>query len=214
MEQIAFDVLETLKWRYAVKKFDTKRLPEETVATILEAGNLTASSYGLQPWRILVVENPELRAAIKEHAWGQTQVVDASHLLVICRQTELTEQDITDFTVRMSQARNIPVEELEPYRQMMLSTTVQARTPEALAEWMAKQSYIVLGNLLAACAALGVDSVPMEGFSAEAVDQVLGLKEKGLASVTMLPIGYRSEQDPFAGQAKVRRPLEEVVRYI
>ncbi|GAA4822728.1 NAD(P)H-dependent oxidoreductase [Algivirga pacifica] len=204
------DIIEKLNWRYATKKFDTKKLPQETVEQIIEAGNLTASSYGLQPWKIVVVENPEVREQLVEYSWGQAQVKDASHLLVIARQADINADDVEAFIENIVATRGVPAEALSDYKNMMLST-ISRLDESAKQVWMDKQAYIVLGNLLTVCAALNVDTCPMEGFVPAEYDRILGLVDKGLQSVLVLPIGYRAEDDTYQHLKKVRKPLEEAV---
>ncbi|MBD0405397.1 NAD(P)H-dependent oxidoreductase [Flammeovirga sp. EKP202] len=205
------NIIESLNWRYATKKFDaTKKIDEATVQTILEAGNLSASSYGLQPWTIVVVKTPELREALVPHAWGQKQVADASHLIVIARTADLTVEDVEAFIQNVASTRGIPADALGDYKGMMVNT-VNNLSPEDKDTWVAKQAYIVLGNLLTACAQLEVDSTPMEGFVPAEVDKVLGFEELGLKSTILLPIGYRAEDDDYQHLAKVRKPLDEAI---
>lgn len=202
------NIIEKLNWRYATKKFSTEKLPQATVDTILEATTLTASSYGLQPWKVVIVENPALREELVEHSWNQAQVKDASHLLVICRQTDLTTDDVTSYITNISETRGIPAESLEGFQKMMLGGLDAGSFSET---WMKNQAYIVLGNLLTVCATLGVDSCPMEGFVAEKYDEILGLKDKGLNSVLVCPIGYRAEDDTYQHLKKVRKPIKDTV---
>ncbi|NLR90448.1 NAD(P)H-dependent oxidoreductase [Flammeovirga agarivorans] len=205
------NLIESLNWRYATKKFDaSKKINQATVNTILEAGNLSASSYGLQPWKLVLVETPELRQKLVEHAWGQQQVADASHLIVIARDADLTAEDVEAFVKNVATTRELPEEALADYKGMMLNT-VNTLPAEAKDVWVSKQAYIVLGNLLAACAQLGVDSTPMEGFVPEKFDEVLGLDKHGLKSTVILPIGYRAEDDAYQHLAKVRKDINEVV---
>ncbi|MBB6458954.1 NAD(P)H-dependent oxidoreductase [Flammeovirga kamogawensis] len=204
-------LLDSLKWRYATKKFDaSKKVDETTLNTILEAGNLSASSYGLQPWKLVVVETKELREELLAHSWGQKQVVDASHLIVIAREANLTADHVNTFADNVKAARNLPEEAIADYRGMMLNT-VNSLPDEVKDIWNSKQAYIVLGSLLAACADLKVDSTPMEGFVPEKYDEVLGFDKLGLKSTVILPIGYRAEDDGYQHLAKYRKPLDEVV---
>ncbi|WP_052432289.1 NAD(P)H-dependent oxidoreductase [Flammeovirga pacifica] len=207
-------IIESLNWRYATKKFDsTKKLDEATVNTILEAGNLTASSYGLQPWKIIVVKNEDVRKQLVEHSWGQNQVVDASHLIVIARHSALSVDDVQAYIDNIVKTREIPEEAIADFKGMMVNT-VSSINDQDKDVWVAKQAYIVLGNLLNACAELKVDSTPMEGFLPEKYDEVLGLAEHGLKSTVVLPIGYRAEDDVYQNLKKVRKPLSESVMYI
>ncbi len=205
------NIIEKFKWRYAVKKFDTRRkLTKDQLAYLLEAINLAPTSYGLQPFRVLVIEDQAIREKLKAQSWGQGQVTDASQLIVFAAQTQLTGKDVDAFIANISKTRNIPVEALAEYEGMM-KNTIQSRTPEQLTQWAARQAYISLGFLLSAAAAANIDACPMEGFSNEAFDDLLGLKEKGLTSVVMATVGYRSEDDAYQNLAKVRKPLEEII---
>ncbi|ANQ47818.1 NAD(P)H-dependent oxidoreductase [Flammeovirga yaeyamensis] len=207
-------IIESLNWRYATKKFDpTKKLDEATVNTILEAGNLSASSYGLQPWKIIVVKNEEIRQQLVEHSWGQQQVVDASHLLVIARHSAIAESDVQAFIENISETRGIPQEALAEYKGMM-TNTVNNLSDQDKDVWVGKQAYIVLGNLLAVCAELKVDSTPMEGFVPDKYDEILGLDKLGLKSTVLLPIGFRAEDDDYQQLKKVRKSLSDSVLYI
>lgn len=205
------NIIEKLKWRYAVKKFDTRRkLTNDQLAYLLEAINLAPTSYGLQPFKVLLVEDKAIREKLKAQAWGQGQVTDASQLIIFAAQTKLSAKDVDAFVANISKTRNIPVEGLAEYEGMM-KNTIQSRTPEQLTQWAARQAYIALGFLLSAAASANIDACPMEGFSNEAFDDLLGLKEKGLTSVVMATVGYRSEDDGYQNLAKVRKPLEEII---
>ncbi|MEH0156798.1 NAD(P)H-dependent oxidoreductase [Limibacter armeniacum] len=204
------NVIEKLNWRYATKKFSTEKLPQDKVDTILEAATLTASSYGLQPWSIVVVNDPAVREQLVEHSWGQMQVKDASHLLVIARQSDMTPAHVEAYIDNIVNTRNIPADAVAGFKDTMLGT-VNSLSAEDKALWMSKQAYIVLGNLLTVCATLDVDACPMEGFIPEKYDEILGLKEKGLASVLVLPIGIRAEDDSFQHMKKVRKSLEDTI---
>lgn len=205
------NIIEKLKWRYAVKKFDTRRkLTNDQLAYLLEAINLAPTSYGLQPFKVLLVEDKAIREKLKAQAWGQGQVTDASQLIIFAAQTQLSAKDVDAFVANISKTRNIPVEALAEYEGMM-KNTIQSRTPEQLTQWAARQAYIALGFLLSAAASANIDACPMEGFSNEAFDDLLGLKEKGLTSVVMATVGYRSEDDGYQNLAKVRKPLEEII---
>ena len=204
-------LLETLSWRYAVKKFDAeKKLSEEQLQLLLEVLRLTPSSYGLQAWKFVVVENSDLRRELIKHSWNQDQVADASHLLVLCRKSSLNGEDVEQFVQEIAETRGVSTEELAGYENMM-KVAVEGRTKDERAVWMEKQLYIALGNLMTACASLGIDSCPMEGFDAGAYDELLSLEEKGLNAVLVVPVGYRAEDDAYAPLAKVRKPLDELI---
>ena len=177
-----------LSWRYATKKFDaTKKLSAEAFETLLEALRLTPSSFGLQPWKFVVVENPSVREELVTHSWGQRQVADASHLLVLCRKTALDASQVESYIADMIQKTGAPAEALQGYKDTMLGF-IQNLSPEMAASWAEKQVYIALGNALTVAASMQIDACPMEGFSKADYDRVLGLPELGLASVLVLPV--------------------------
>lgn len=203
---------ESLLWRYATKSFDAnKKVSEDLFAQVMEAARLAPSSFGLELWKFVVVENPELRAKIREAAWNQGQVTDASHLVVLCRQADVNASDVEDLIARMTQTRELEdSSSLEGYKQMMLGM-IEHMDGDKKANWMSKQVYLALGFLMAQASELAVDTCPMEGFDAAKVDEILGLADQNLRSVVLCPIGYRSEDDKYASLAKVRRSMEEVL---
>ena len=206
--------IDTRLWRYATKKFDaTKTISTDKLETLLEAGRLSASSYGLQPYHIFVITNPELRTQLRAASWGQSQVTDASHLVVIASQTNFGEELIDAYIQTTSATRGVPVADLQQYADFMKSSFAE-RSQEQKAQWTAKQAYIVLGNLLQAAAELEIDSCPMEGFDAAQYDAILGLEEKGLTTAVLLPIGYRSEEDATQHHAKVRKSTETLFTHL
>ncbi|WP_228896154.1 NAD(P)H-dependent oxidoreductase [Pseudoduganella aquatica] len=206
------DLLEVLKWRYATKKMEpTKAVPQEKVDRILEAVRLTASSSGLQPYEVFVVTNPELREQIKPHAWNQGQVTDCSHLLVFAAWDNYTADRINQMFDLVNEERGIKNEGWEAYRQQLLNTYPQ-RDAETNYAHAARQAYIGVGTALIAAAQEQVDSVPMEGFDPAKVDEILKLRERGLRSVVMLPLGYRAgDGDWLVNLKKVRRPREQFI---
>lgn len=205
------DFLQALNWRYATKSFDaTKKIPAETLELLLEALRLAPSSYGLQPWKFVVVENAELREKLKVVSWNQGQITDASALIVLCRKEPFGEADVEAYVQDTAKTRGEAVENLEGYKQMMLGS-VKGRDEAAMAVWTSKQVYLALGVLLSAAAVNGIDTCPMEGFDAAQYDEILGLKEKGLRSVVLCPVGYRSETDKYATAKKVRFAQADLV---
>ena len=206
------ELLQALNWRYAVKSFDaTKKVPEDVFAQIMEATRLAPSSFGLELWKFVVVENSELRAKVREVSWNQAQVTDASHLVVLCRQADVTPADVEAFIARTATTRGLTdVSVLDGYKQMILGT-VNALDASSKASWMGKQVYLALGFMIAEASELGVDTCPMEGFDSAKVDAILGLEAMGLKSVVLCPVGYRSAEDKYAELAKVRRSKEEVL---
>lgn len=208
-------LIESMKWRYATKVFDpSQKLSEDQLNLLLEVANLTPTSYGLQAIRVVLVENKELREQIMPHAWGQKQVVDASHLLVLAAVLpEKLEENAMRHIDLTAQTRGVAVESLDGYKNMVLNT-IKNRSSEELLTWASKQAYIMLGNLMTAAAELGIDTCPMEGFVPDQVDQVLDMKSKGLRTVLMLPVGFRSLEDKYATLPKVRMPLAQFVQRI
>jgi nitroreductase/dihydropteridine reductase len=206
------NLIELLNWRYATKKFDaTKAVPEDKVAHILEAIRLTASSSGLQPYHVLVVTNPELRAQIKPNAWGQGQVTDGSHLLVFAAWDDYTPERINEAFDLVNDVRGFKNEGWEAYRQQVLAS-YPPRGAEVNYQHAARQAYIAVGTALLAAAEVGVDATPMEGFDPAKVDEILGLRAKGLRSVVLLPLGYRDATgDWLVKLKKARRPLAQLV---
>ena len=206
------NLLNTLKWRYATKKMDkSKVVPQEKVDRILEAIRLTATSSGLQPYEVFVVTNDEIRQKIVPYAWNQAQITDCSHLLVFAAWDNYTEARINHMFDLVNDVRGFVNEGWENYRKMVLAT-YPPRDAEVNYQHAARQAYIGLGTALIAAAEEGVDSTPMEGFVPEKVDEILGLKEKGLRSVILLPLGYRADEgDWLVNLQKVRRPKEDFV---
>lgn len=202
-------LINDLQWRYATKNMNGETVPTEKLNTILDAINLSATSYGLQPFTVLVVTNTDTKAAIQAAAYNQAQVGSSSHVLVFTVPEKLTAADIEQFINNVATTRNIPVDALEGYKQMMLNT-VGALPAEQQQIWSTKQAYIALGTALAAAAEQKIDACPMEGFDAVKVDEILGLKESGLKSVVILPLGFRAETDATAHYKKVRKPNDEL----
>lgn len=205
------DILKSLAWRYATKKFDATHCVDTKDLQILkEAFNLTATSYGLQPIKMLVIKDKNLRKKLVPHSYDQQQVVDASHLLVICIQKDFTTKDVESYFELVQKTRNTPEETLAPFKKNVIS--VFSNMPKDAIQQASKfQAYLALGNLLNVCAALKIDSCPMEGFLPEKYDAILNLAEKNLQSVLLLPIGKRADDDFMATQKKVRKPLSETV---
>ncbi|MBX7104490.1 MAG: NAD(P)H-dependent oxidoreductase [Gemmataceae bacterium] len=205
----ASNVLDQLRWRYAVKKFDSsKKIPAETWAALEHAIVLSPSSYGLQLWKFVVITDPALREKLKAVSWGQTQITDASHLVVFCGRTGVTEADLDRHIGRMAQVRGVSADSLADYKKMMMGTT---RAGFPAVEWTARQAYIALGVFLTSAALLGVDACPMEGFENEKYDVILGLKEQGYASAVVATAGYRATDDKYAEAAKVRFDVNDVI---
>ena len=205
-------LVEKLQWRYATKKMDaTKTVPPEKLEQILEAIRLSASSSGLQPYEVLVISNKAIREKIRAIASGQSQITDCSYLLVFAAWDTYTAQRINDAFDMTEEIRNFKSETGTAYRQNLLKN-YPARDPEVNFTHSAKQAYIGLGTALIAAAYEQVDSTPMEGFDPAALDDILNLKERGLRSVVIMPIGYRkADEDWLVNLKKVRRPKDQFV---
>ena len=205
-------LLEKLNWRYATKKMDAaKAVPQDKVDRIIEAVRLAPTSSGLQPFEVIIVTNPEVREKINAIAWNQAQITDGSHLLVFAAWDTYTADRINSMFDFVNQERNFTSEGWENYRKMLLNTYPQ-RDAQVNFEHAARQAYIGLGLAVTAAAFEGVDSTPMEGFEPDKLDEILGLRARGLRSVAILPLGYReAEKDWLAPLKKVRRPRDQFV---
>lgn len=206
---------EKLNWRYATKAMDpTRAVPQDKVTAILEAANLAPTSSGLQPFEIIVVTNPEVRAKIRAAAWNQAQITDGSHLLVFAAWDNYTAARIDAVVAQTHAERGTPMEMLNTYYDN-LKASYLPREAEVNYQHAARQAYIAFGVALTAAAFEEVDATPMEGFDTDAVDEILGLRAKGLRAVTLMPLGYRAaEGDWLRGARKVRKPLRELVTEI
>ncbi|WP_438988826.1 NAD(P)H-dependent oxidoreductase [Polaribacter sp.] len=205
------NIIDNLKWRYAVKKFDTnKNLTQEQLNLLKEAFNLTATSYGLQPLKLVVVENKEIQEKLVPHSWNQQQVVQVSHLLVICVKDKYTPKEVETYFNLVQQIRNTPDDVINPFKEF-LTAEIAKKTQEELFMWNKNQAYIALGNLLTVCAMEQIDSCPMEGFNPEKYDEILQLTERNLKSVLVLPVGFRAEDDYMKDLKKVRKNITETV---
>lgn len=205
------EFLQKLNWRYATKGFDpAKKLSAEQVEGLLEALRLAPSSFGLQPWKFVLVENAELRAKLRASSWNQAQITDASHLIVLCRKDKLTQADVNAYIEATARTREQELASLDGFRDMMHGF-LEAMDAEKAGIWSSKQVYIALGVLLSACAAADIDSCPMEGFDAAQYDEILDLPAKGLHAVVVCPVGFRSADDKYAMAKKVRYSKEELI---
>ena len=203
------ELLNALEWRYASKKMNGKQVPEEKVERILEAIRLAPSSMGLQPYTVLLITDPEVKKQILPIAHNQRQIVDSSHLLVFAAWDKITPEHVDDYVNLTASTRNIPVESLEEFKKILVN--ISQRPQQENHEWAARQSYIAFATAIAAAAEERVDATPMEGFNNAALDELLGLKAKGLKSITLLPLGYRdAENDWLAKFPKVRRQKENL----
>jgi len=203
------DLIQALNWRYAAKRMNGQKVPQEKIDNILEATRLAPSSMGLQPYTVLVIEDEDLRKQIQRVANNQPQIVEGSHLLVFAAWDNITEEQINEYINNTAETRGVTLDSLSGFKNALLGIA-NRNTQEQNFQWSARQAYIAFGTAIAAAATEKVDATPMEGFNAAALDELLNLKEKGLRSVTLLPLGYRdAENDWLANQKKVRREKEE-----
>jgi len=211
-----------LHWRYATKVFDsTKTIPADVWKGLEETLVLTPSSFGLQPWKFLVITSSELKAKLKPHSWNQSQVTDCSHYVVFASLKKISEADIDAFLARMAEIRSsthnslkirgTALDSLKSYRRIMVGDLIQGARSKVAAEWAARQAYIALGNFMTAAALLQVDTCPMEGFIPTEYDKVLGLEARGLTAAVCCAAGYRSENDKYSKLPKVRFKTADVI---
>jgi len=205
---------QVLAWRYATKVFDPSRTIPADVWVALERSLVaTPSSYGLQPWKFLVITGKPLREQLRAVSWNQSQVTDCSHHVVFLGRTEMREADIQRLIDRIAAERGIPAAALDGYKGMMLKDVVNGPRGKVAAEWAARQCYIALGQFMLACAQLGVDTCPMEGLDPVKYDEILGLTGSGYRTVVACPVGYRAAGDKYAALKKVRFPASEVIEH-
>ncbi len=203
-------IIKDLNWRYACKKFNpNKKISSSDLSDLLEGLRLTASSYGLQPWKFVVIENNEIREKLVSLSYHQKQVQEASHLIILCQLKEYDEAFIDRFLADMANTRNQDLESLEKFKSMLMN--VVSKPKDQVDTWAKKQIYIALGNLLTVCAAMKIDSCPMEGFQAKKYDEILELEKYGLSSVLVCPVGYRADDDIYAEKQKVRFSQQDLV---
>lgn len=205
------DIIEKLQWRYATKKFNTsKKIPQVNIETIKNAFNLTATSYGLQPVTMFVIENEDLKKNIEAAAFNQQQVGTCSHVLVFAVSKTIDQSFIEAYFNLVKDIRNTPEEILTPFRNFLIED-FEKKSDEETHVWASKQAYLALGNLLTVCALEGIDACPMEGFEIPKVDDILALEKRNLTSVLLMPIGYRADDDMFAEFKKVRKNTTDTV---
>lgn len=203
-------LIEQLNKRYATKKFDaSKKIPADQLSILLEAIRLSASSYGLQAYKLVVVKDDAIRKQLRAVAWDQSQLTDASEILVFAVDTEFNESGVDQYVENIAKTRNIDKSSLSGYSDMMKGTL--KRPQEEIQNWLTRQAYIALGFGLVAAAGLEIDACPMEGFDNNQFDEILGLKEKGLHAAVILAVGYRSSEDGYQHLAKVRRSAEDFI---
>lgn len=206
------DLLEQLNWRYATKQFNPdKQIPSETWDAIADALVLTPSSYGLQPWKFIVITDAETKATLKPLSWNQAQLTDCSHMVVFAIKKNLNIEDVDRFIADTAKKRGDTIESLAGYRSMIVSDVVMGPRSFSVNEWAARQAYIALGNFMTCAAVLGIDTCPLEGIDPAGYDKVLKLQEAGYATVVGCAAGYRSSEDKYAQLAKIRYPKSEMI---
>ena len=205
-------LIESLEWRYATKKFDSaKKIDAQTWETLEQALILSPSSYGLQPWKFIIVEDSATREKLKAVSWNQSQVTDASHHVVFAIKEKMYESHITKFIEQTAKIRGQNPADLEGYRKMMIGDLVQGPRSHVIAEWAARQAYIALGNFMTAAAMIGVDTCPLEGLDPAKYDEILGLTGSGWKTVCACPAGFRAADDKYATAPKVRFDARDVI---
>jgi nitroreductase len=208
------DIIESLNWRYATKKFDSsKKLSDNQINILRNAFNLTATSYGLQPIKMLIVSDQSIKESLLESSMGQKQIVQCSHLIVICIDSIVDKKYIEEFFKRIMNIRNTPSYILESFKNSVIEE-FSNKSKYEIYNWSKNQAYIALGNLLTVCATQKIDACPMEGFIAEEYDNILDLKSKKLNSVLIMPVGYRSKEDQFSSFKKVRKNINDITKII
>jgi len=212
MQQITTStLLAAQQWRYATKQFDaSKKIPADLWSALEQSLVLSPSSFGLQPWRFVVVNDSATRAKLRENSWGQAQVTDASHFVVFAARHTLNADDVAHFIARTAEVRGQTLESLKGYQDMMTGSLL-SRPPAALQSWAERQAYIAFGNLMTSAALLGLDACPLEGLDPKKYDEILGLPALGFATVAACAVGYRAATDKYATAPKVRYPIEEVL---
>jgi nitroreductase/dihydropteridine reductase len=204
-------LLDSLKWRYAVKRMNGNKIPEATMNTILEATKLAPSSFGLTPYNIIVIEDEETRKKLQPHFYNQPQVGESSALVIFATWNSITEKEVGEYMQEIAEERGVPVESLNDFASY-INGSIKNLTAEQLQIWAAKQTYIALGFTMVAAATEMIDATPMEGFKPDAVDEALGLKALGLHSAVAVTLGYRdAANDYLSGAKKVRRASEKLI---
>ena len=205
------NIIDSLKWRYAVKKFDTnKELSEIQIETLKEAFNLTATSYGLQPLKLVIIKNKKIQEKLVPFSWNQQQILQASHLLVICIKDNYTTKEVENYFNLVQKIRNTPDAVINPFKKF-LTAEIAKKTQEELYVSNKNQAYIALGNLLTVCASQEIDSCPMEGFTPDKYDEILDLTKDNLKSVLVLPVGFRASDDYMKDLTKVRKNISDSI---
>lgn len=208
-------ILEKLNWRYATKKFDAhKKISEADWKTLEESLRLAPSSYGLQPWQFLIIQNSELRDKLTPATYNQTQVKDCSHYVVMTYKKKMDEKHIQKFIESNAEIRNTSVEQLAGFKDMMVGDLVKGPRSAVIAAWAQRQCYIAMGFLMETAALLSIDACPIEGFDSGAYDKILNLETSEFGAVACVALGYRHAEDNYQFAKKVRFPSKDVVKFI
>jgi nitroreductase len=208
-------VTDALQWRYATKKFDpSRKIPAETWAALERALVLAPSSFGIQPWRFIVVTDPATREKLSAASWGQRQPLDCSHFVVFAGRKGYDARDLEHFIERTAEVRGVTKESLKAYSDIIAGSAEKARQGGYLDAWLARQVYIALGQFMASAALLGVDTCPMEGIDPAGYDKILGLAGLGYTALCAGAAGYRAADDKYASAPKVRFRAEEVILHV
>ena len=208
------NIINSLDWRYATKLFDaTKKLNDQQLELLLDAVQLTPSSYGLQPYQIIVVSDQAIKEQLKAAAYGQTQLADASHVFVFATTKNYTTVHVDEYAENIIKTRDISIDAIKGFVDVMKGT-VNSRNQTELANWNARQAYISLGILLQTASLTEIDACPMEGFDTAQFDKILGLEDKNLTSVVIAPVVFRSEDDAYQHLQKVRKSKEDLFIHI
>ena len=207
-------IIDDLNWRYATKKFDPQlKLTEDQLHVVMESMRLTASSYGLQAYKVLVIRDPQLREELVTASFGQRPVADASHLFVFCAATKVESDDVEAYMNRIVKTRKIPPSDLDRFS-TGIKSSLSSMNPDDLIAWTTRQTYIALGQLMHTCASLRVDCLPMEGFDKKEYNRILGLDEQNLTATLVCPVGFRHAQDLAQHKKKVRKSTEDFFEFM
>lgn len=208
-------ILEALNWRYATKMFDaTKKISDADWKVLSESLRLAPSSYGLQPWKFMIVQTPETRKKLREVSWNQSQVTDCSHFVVLTIKEKLSAEDVEKFIQKTASTRGMEASALDGYKNMMIGDVVNGPRSQIAKWWAQRQSYIAMGFLMETAALMKIDTCPLEGLDPAAYDKILGLEGSGYSTVAAVAVGYRHPEDKYAGAKKVRFDSTDVIQYV
>ncbi len=209
------NIIENLKWRYATKKFDnSKKLTEDQVEQLKEIISLTPTSYGMEPYKALIITDKKIREELKKYSWNQAQVTDCSHYVVFLHKKQITKEDVGNYMQRIADTRGIDKSNLSNYAGMISGDLIEGPRSKAIEQWSKNQSYIALGNTMTSLASLGIDACPMEGFDPKEYDRILGLEDSEFKSSVCLAVGFRAADDDISKLKKVRKSQDELIQII